>query len=297
MKRWRSALAFVGLLSFAGTAAALLHRWGSAPWSRIDWRHLPTWIRVSPLEDVVAASLRLIALGLAYWLLASALLYALARASQLRGAVVAAGWVTLPTVRRVIDRTIAMAMVTSVSVTPAARVSAGPSPSPPPITIAVEEGGEILPPLADVPGSVPPPVEEGLEKGVPSPAEGPTPGSSFPAPGLAHPPSLGGDAAPTNGGETASVHTETAGRSTEGAGEPRQMKHHVVVPGDNLWAIASAHLLESHGVGGAELPQTEIHRYWLRVVELNREALRSGDPNLIYPGEHIRLPPPSDSTS
>jgi len=29
----------------------------------------------------------------------------------------------------------------------------------------------------------------------------------------------------------------------------------------------------------------------LRVVELNRTRLRSGNPNLVYPGEVVELPP------
>jgi hypothetical protein len=35
----------------------------------------------------------------------------------------------------------------------------------------------------------------------------------------------------------------------------------------------------------------EVTRYWLRVVEANRPNLRSGDPDLIYPGEIVILPP------
>lgn len=270
---------------------ALLHRWGSAPWSRIDWRHLPTWIRVSPLEDVVTASLRLIALGLAYWLLASALLYALARASRLRGGVVAAGWVTLPTVRRVVDRAIAVAMVTSVSVAPAIRASAGPSPSPPPITIGIEEGGAILPPSADVPGSGPSPTDEGsTQKGAPSPASGSTPGSSLPPP-IDSPPSLEADADSTR--EPSSEHRVEAEGDETSSSEPAAEvgRHHAVVPGDNLWDIAAAHLAQAHGIAGSELSPAEIHAYWTRLIAANRDSLRSGDPNLIYPGEVIQLPP------
>lgn len=269
---------------------ALLHRWGSAPWSRIDWRHLPTWIRVSPLEDVVAASLRLIALGLAYWLLASALLYALARASRLRGAVVAAGWVTLPTVRRVVDRAIAVAMVTSVSVAPAIRASAGPSPSPPPITIGIEEGGAILPP-AHLPGSEPSPTDEGsTQKGAPSPASGSTPGSSLP-PAIDSPPSLEADAG-SSGGPTSEHRVDTEVDETS-APEPAEEvgRRHAVVPGDNLWGIAAAHLAQARGIVESELSDAEIHPYWTRIIAMNRDSLRSGDPNLIYPGEVIQLPP------
>ncbi len=58
-----------------------------------------------------------------------------------------------------------------------------------------------------------------------------------------------------------------------------------VVPGDNLWRISRRHLADL----GDEGP---VAPYWRQVVDTNRPHLRSGDPDLIYPGEVIRLPPP-----
>jgi nucleoid-associated protein YgaU len=62
----------------------------------------------------------------------------------------------------------------------------------------------------------------------------------------------------------------------------------VVQPGDHLWRI-STHRLTS--VFGREPGDSEVSPYWREVIELNREGLRSGDPDLIYPGEMITLPP------
>jgi nucleoid-associated protein YgaU len=67
-----------------------------------------------------------------------------------------------------------------------------------------------------------------------------------------------------------------------------------VVRGDNLWAIASARLAEVRGRRAAELSDREVAAYWVTVVEANR-GLRSGDPDLIYPGEVVELPPVSGS--
>lgn len=65
---------------------------------------------------------------------------------------------------------------------------------------------------------------------------------------------------------------------------------HAVVAGENLWTIARDHLVKARG--GADEPTTrEVAAYWLRVVEANRNHLRSGDPDLIYPGERTVLPP------
>ena len=57
----------------------------------------------------------------------------------------------------------------------------------------------------------------------------------------------------------------------------------VVVKGDHLWKISSRYL-------ATRSPATEVAPYWLRVIETNRPTLRSGDPDLIYPGEVVRLP-------
>jgi nucleoid-associated protein YgaU len=61
----------------------------------------------------------------------------------------------------------------------------------------------------------------------------------------------------------------------------------IVRPGDNLWLIATRALPR----GDHEPGPAEIAPYWRRVISANAAALRSGDPNLIYPGERIVLPP------
>ena len=59
---------------------------------------------------------------------------------------------------------------------------------------------------------------------------------------------------------------------------------YVVQPGDNLWLIAQR-TLEQHA-----RPARELATYWHAVIDTNARTLRSGDPNLIYPGEVITLP-------
>ncbi len=56
---------------------------------------------------------------------------------------------------------------------------------------------------------------------------------------------------------------------------------HVVAPGDNFWRIAETHVGENGDVGS----------YWRELIAANRERLRSGDPDLIFPGEVFVLPP------
>jgi nucleoid-associated protein YgaU len=64
-----------------------------------------------------------------------------------------------------------------------------------------------------------------------------------------------------------------------------------VVGGDNLWAIARDHLSRQRSGGSGEPTNHEVAAYWLKVVQANRDRLRSGDPDLIYPGERVTLPP------
>ena len=83
----------------------------------------------------------------------------------------------------------------------------------------------------------------------------------------------------------------------QGAGqEPtrERERHHEVVRGDNLWAIARERLASASSGGSGEPTNREVAEYWMKVVEANKHHLRSGDPDLIYPGEEVLLPPVDD---
>jgi nucleoid-associated protein YgaU len=64
-----------------------------------------------------------------------------------------------------------------------------------------------------------------------------------------------------------------------------------VVQGDNLWTISRDHLAAVRNRPASDLSEHEIASYWLRVIAVNRSSLRSGDPDLIFPGELIMFPP------
>jgi nucleoid-associated protein YgaU len=64
-----------------------------------------------------------------------------------------------------------------------------------------------------------------------------------------------------------------------------------VVDGDNLWTISRDHLAAATNRRSSELSDHEIARYWLRVIAVNRASLRSGNPDVIFPGELIMFPP------
>lgn len=106
----------------------------------------------------------------------------------------------------------------------------------------------------------------------PDPAPGPAP--SAPAPAAAGVPEAPGPAAPP---------------PAPAASAPPA---HTVVRGDSLWSIAAAHLASSTGREVGAIPVAELALYWVRVCDANRANLRSGDLDLIYPGEVVTLPAP-----
>ncbi|MGE3619792.1 MAG: LysM peptidoglycan-binding domain-containing protein [Acidimicrobiia bacterium] len=61
----------------------------------------------------------------------------------------------------------------------------------------------------------------------------------------------------------------------------------VVTTGDTLWSLAADHLDERWGRPATE---TEITRHWVEVVAANEGRIRSGDPDVVYPGEIVVLP-------
>ena len=71
--------------------------------------------------------------------------------------------------------------------------------------------------------------------------------------------------------------------SPTGSPQPGEDTRVTVEPGDHLWKISAHHLGDNH----AEV----VAPYWRQVVVVNTPRLRSGDPDLIYPGEEIELPP------
>ncbi|CAN5895279.1 hypothetical protein BH23ACT5_BH23ACT5_07340 [soil metagenome] len=61
----------------------------------------------------------------------------------------------------------------------------------------------------------------------------------------------------------------------------------IVEPGDHLWGLAQRRVA---AVQGHPPTDGEVAAYWVRVVDVNRTTLRSGDADLIFPGEEVLLP-------
>jgi len=76
----------------------------------------------------------------------------------------------------------------------------------------------------------------------------------------------------------------------DGPDRPAPRVTYVVESGDTLWSIAQDQLAKAKASGGAEEPtDSEVADYWAKLKKANQDRLR--DPDLIFPGEEIILPP------
>ena len=108
---------------------------------------------------------------------------------------------------------------------------------------------------------------------------GATPGTSGGLGGLPLPDRASGAAAPA-----ASVPAAPASRAVRVTSDRRAPAGDTVVvrPGDTLWALAVRHLPPGSG-------SAAVTACWRRIHELNRDVI-GDDPDLIRPGQRLRLP-------
>ncbi|HMG25443.1 MAG TPA: hypothetical protein VKH36_01370 [Acidimicrobiia bacterium] len=245
------------LLVVAEVAAVVaLHRLGGVDGFAIPRHDLGRWLRQTPSEDVLLAGLRLAALVAAWWLLGSTLLYIGARVARLHSAAHALGWATLPAVRRWADRAAAVSIVAASALGAARPAGADPPPAtttPAPVVVDVDHRDRATLP------DLPPPTTEPLPRATVPPVV-----PVVPVVPVTPPPT---------------------------APAPRPEATHTVTAGEHLWSIAAATVAARTGRSAETLSPAEVAPYWGRVVEDNRDRLRSGNPSLVYPGEVLELPP------
>ena len=72
---------------------------------------------------------------------------------------------------------------------------------------------------------------------------------------------------------------------------PLYNSEHTIIGGENLWLIAAnqlAAITERDRSKTSARPRSPV--YWERVIDTNRSTLRSGNPDLVYPGEVVKFP-------
>lgn len=296
----RARLQAVGLLVTDAATIVALHRLGASPHLTVGWRDPLGWLATSAPQDALAAAVRVAALGAAWWLLLTWVVYATA-VLALRRPAVRLSRVTPRVVRRLTEGALAVALTTGGLAGPAA---AGLASSGSAATVAVAvappggaptaEGALSELPPGEAPGQVPPvQVRPGqLPPGQAPPGQLP-PGQVPPPPGLRPPPSPADADAPAGNAPTPRARPTPPGPAAPPAtaAGPASPGEHTVVRGDCLWHVAAETVAAAAGLDPAAVADHEVAPYWLRLVEANRGRLRSGDPDLIYPGERLLLPP------
>ena len=255
--RWRALVGTLFAIVLPVAAVVALHRLGSLDWLRIEFSDLDGWARRTRVEDAFAAVLRYVALVGAYWLAISSAAYLLARLSGITRLIDATALLTLPAVRRVTDRLVIGTIAVSTLAGPAIAVSSQLSDPPvvgvvDPITARLDAGdAEPSEDFIDLSTLD----ESELEQLMPLPPQ---------------PSEVDDPAPPASLTIRADAHLEV-----------------IVTEGDHLWALAERRVSEMLGRPAAD---HEIAPYWREVISSNPE-LRSGNPDIIYPGEVIVLPP------
>jgi hypothetical protein len=247
-----------------------LHGVGDRPWFRIEWSDLWGWLGRADFVDAISAIARLVALALAYYLLISTVLYLVSVVVDSRAGVRLLRPLTLPLVRKLADRVVAGSIAVGVVATPL--IAAGP---PPPSSLQSRSAtvhSDYLP------HTVHRITEDPVERHEASEAEDLGSRTAFSDRPTTPPPQ------PERESEPDAVRANQPGSEVMGDVSV------TVRIGDHLWALAEARV---NGLLGRRAFDHEIAPYWRIVVDENRSSIRSGDPDVIMPGERIMLPDPA----
>ncbi len=256
----RNSNGLAGLVAITAVFAIGLHQFGAVPGLTIEWTDPVNWVESARTDEIIGATARQIGLVVSYWVLLSALAYTAMVRTGRRSRLVT--MLTMPWIRRAVDRGLAATLAVSMVAGP---VGPGLAEEPPPVVVFETSHDGI--PVPHVPLLV-------AERS-----------SDAEATADATPPAAVGIVPPRPAISMTPVEVYDAGvaQSTPAAAAST----YVVKSGDNLWRIAQQHL-----AGVLEDPPSSeaTAAYWREIVADNRDTLRSGDPNLIYPGEVVALP-------
>jgi hypothetical protein len=248
-----------------GSGLAALRQWASA-------RDAPT---------MAMSVVRLLALVLDGYLLATIVLGTAARLTHCAGAVRAADLISPPSVRRLLGTTLGGLMLSASASAPFAVPSTWQHTRPA-VALMTAAPGEVGagggPPLVRAAGADPPLlrlISPGLV--VPGPGTAPVPSPSIPARPTTLPPPPPRVVPPP----------VTPRVPPPPPTAPIRPTSWTVRRGDNLWEIARIAIAATSPSPTARA----IAPYWRSLIDANRDRL-NGDPDLIYAGEVFVIPPP-----
>ncbi|MDQ3569785.1 MAG: LysM peptidoglycan-binding domain-containing protein [Actinomycetota bacterium] len=268
--RIRQITSLAAVVAAESAALLVLHRLESS--GAIDWGNLGRWLADTPPEDALVEVVRLAGLVVAWWLAATTVLYVLARLTRVPTLVQSVEWATLAPVRRVVDGILATSIFAGSTFGATTIASAEPR-APSPVVIQLDRQTNLGEPASN-PAYRPRPAGDG---GVRGPANESKAATTTTARAADHVP-------PQPTPTSVPPRTEPVSQTSE------TLMTYMVQPGDNLWRVAERQLAKATGRSAGEIEVPEIRAYWTSLVETNRDLLRSGNPDVIYPGEKLRLP-------
>ncbi len=309
------ALPLVGWTLALVAGVVLLHSVGGAlaPPPLGGPGQLARWLDQREPAEAAMAVVRLVALGMAWYLLAVTVAGTVARLAGVRTLVRAVDIVTVPAVRRLVTGALGVSMAAAIFTgAGGAAVADERSGAPAASTTETmrrlpdaEEDGTDPSPLVAGPAETPvqqtaaasPPTMRRLPAAAAeddSPVAPPpsTPPTSAPAvtastatTATAAPPSAGAPAPALPG--PAPANQAPAPDTASAASAARTWR---VEPGDHFWSVAERVLAE---VWHHSPTDAEVEPYWRELVDANRSVLRDADnPDLLFPGQVITVPAP-----
>ena len=232
-----------------------------------DWLPTPGEVIGAPPDEAIFGAIWLLSVSITVWVTLSTVLSVFAYLTRLPAAIRAVEWMTVPPIRRLARRSAALILaVGTLSMTPVAGAT-----ELPPVPFRVSDGQAVT----GTARSTGTPAETPAGIAIPVPLRAGEDASGFRADLLRDATAIGvAVPVPLQAGETSS--DRQVGSVT-----------YTVRPGDDLWSITAAHMTRQQGNPPAVSGLTEL---WQKVVDLNRDRIRSGNPDLIFPGETLVLP-------
>lgn len=272
VRRFESLKSVAGLvvwLGGLGVAMGLLIRIDAGALD-IDWGDVGFWIRATPPERVLIAVMRVVAIALVCWLLVASLACLVAQASGIPALVRRVDWFTPALVRDRVKMAVAVGAVAVVATATPIRSVVSNSHR--------LQGSEVVRDVSD----------DAIDQPWWPLRPDPVPEASTMSPKM----SESEFATPESGGPAGESPPAAQTRNDPvEAPQPKHADEYVVSAGDSFWKIAEDHVAAYHSRHARAGAPSEVAVYWKLLVETNRERLRSGDPNLIYPGERLVVPP------
>ena len=264
MRPTRTLIQLAALVSGVAGSALLLARLKES-----SWLPPPGRILTAGPEEAIYGVVWLLAAAITAWVGLSTVLSVLAYATRIPVAVRATRWITIAPIRSLSRRAAVLVLaVGSLSIsTPAGAAHAPPVPH----VVTAEHPGTTI----DTVGSAIPPAPSAGAT-IPIPMGATDPDHDLP---LRSPPDTGGVTVPV-------PHLADGALDALWDGGEASVSY-TVRRGDHLWSITAEYLAAHLGrTASAE----EIAPLWRQVIEINRDLIGSGNPNLIFPGERIVLP-------